>query len=59
MKEPYEYLIEILNESVKKNGDKLLTTQYLLNIIRMVEKRIIRDSEREEMYSMPSDFPNW
>ena len=37
--EDYDNLIWILNESVKKNGEKPLTNKWLLNILKMVEKK--------------------
>ena len=42
--ESYDKLIEILEASVKKNGSIPLTTQHLLNLLKMAE----RDLEREE-----------
>lgn len=40
-----ETLIEVLEESVKKNGEKPLTNKYLLNILKMVERKIDRAEE--------------
>ena len=39
MEENYDYLIEILEESVKKNGEKPLTNNWLLNILKIIVKR--------------------
>ena len=39
MEENYDYLIEILEESVKKNGEKPLTNKWLLNILKLVNKQ--------------------
>ncbi len=44
MKESYEYLIEVLEASVKKNGaDKVLTLGHLLAIVKMAERECNRD----------------
>jgi len=40
MEENYDYLIDILEESVKKNGEKPLTNKWLLNILKMVTKEL-------------------
>jgi len=32
-------LIDILEKSIKKNGDVVLTTKHLLNILRMIERQ--------------------
>lgn len=40
MEENYDYLIEILEESVKKNGEKPLTNKWLLNILKLATKQI-------------------
>ena len=54
MEENYDYLIEILEESVKKNGEKTLTNKWLLNILKLATKQI----ENEDDF--PGGFdPNW
>lgn len=40
-------LIEILEESIKKNGEKPLTNKWLLNILNMAEKSLSKDSPSE------------
>ena len=45
MDENYDYLIEILEESVKKNGEKPLTNKWLLNILKITTKQI--ENERD------------
>ena len=40
MEEGYDYLIEVLEESVKRNGEKPLTNKWLLNILKVTEKNI-------------------
>ena len=47
-------LIEILETSLKKNGDKPVTIGHLLNIMKMVERR---QETREEF--LPDDFEFW
>ena len=54
MEENYDYLIEILEESVKKNGEKPLTNKCLLNILKLATKQI----ENEDDFSGGFD-PNW
>ena len=54
MEENYDYLIEILEESVKKNGEKPLTNKWLLNILKLVNKQI----DNEDNFSGGFD-PNW
>lgn len=38
-----EIIIEVLEESVKRNGDIPLTNRHLLNILRMAERRQTAD----------------
>ena len=52
MEETYDNLIETLEESVKKNGEKPLTNKWLLNIL----KKVRADLEKDENYSYD---PNW
>jgi hypothetical protein len=52
MEENYDYLIEILESSVTKNGEKPLTNKWLLNILKMVRERI--DKDEDFTYD-----PNW
>ena len=40
MGENYDYLINLLEESVKKNGEKPLTDRWLLNILKNVTKQL-------------------
>ena len=39
MKEDIENLIELLEQSVAKNGEKPLTNKWLLNILKMMERQ--------------------
>jgi hypothetical protein len=45
MEENYDYLIEILEESVKKNGEKPLTNTWLLNILKLTTKQLNNDED--------------
>lgn len=54
MEENYDFLIEMLEESVKKNGEKPLTNKWLLNILKLVTKQI----ENEDVFHETLD-PNW
>lgn len=38
-----ETLIEILEESVKRNGEKPLTNKWLLNILKMAQRKLEDD----------------
>lgn len=55
MEESYDFLIETLEKSIEKNGELPLTNKYLLNILKLTERRI----EREEQKSDFSFDPNW
>ena len=39
MEENYDILIEVLENSVKKNGEIPLTNKHLLNILKLVSKQ--------------------
>jgi hypothetical protein len=55
MEENYDYLIEILEASVEKNGEKPLTNKWLLNILKIVRQKI-----EQEDNAMGCGFdPNW
>lgn len=54
MEENYDYLIEMLEESVKKNGEKPLTNKWLLNILKLVTKQIEKEGDYPETFD-----PNW
>lgn len=43
-------LIEILEESVKKNGDKPLTNKWLLNILKQADRQIEKEEARADFY---------
>ena len=54
MEENYSVLIEILEQSVEKNGEKPLTNKWLLNILKLVTKQI------ENNDAFPETFDsNW
>jgi hypothetical protein len=52
MEETYDNLIETLEESVKKNGEKPLTNKWLLNIL----KKVRGDIEKNEKYDLYPDY---
>ena len=56
MEENYDYLIEILEESIKKNGEKPLTNKWLLNILKMVNKQIDQDDKMGEVFDSHWDL---
>jgi hypothetical protein len=56
MEENYDVLIEILEHSVKKNGEVPLTNKYLLNILKMVERKISHEADRDNIYSFDPDW---
>ena len=37
---------DTLEESIKKNGEKTLTNRYLLNIVKLVDKKIQSNEDR-------------
>lgn len=43
----YATIIDVLEESVKKNGEQPLTNSWLLNIMRMAERWDARDKEMD------------
>ncbi len=52
MEENYDSLIEILEQSVKKNGEKPLTNKWLLNILKKVRENI----EKDDNYSYDPNY---
>jgi hypothetical protein len=56
MEENYDLLIEVLEHSVKKNGEVPLTNKYLLNILKLIQKKQDEEDYRDNMYSFD---PNW
>lgn len=42
MSEEWEVLIEVLEESLKKNGDKPITISHLLNIMKITERVVLK-----------------
>ena len=51
--EEIEKLISILETSVEKNGEKPLTNKWLLNIVKMLRRELIKDEAfyNEEFYN--------
>lgn len=44
MSEEFELLLETLEKSLEKNGDKTITISHLINIIKLIEKKMESDS---------------
>jgi len=55
MDENYDYLIEILEQSVKKNGVKPLTNEWLLNILKLTREQIEDDDNISSAYEFDPD----
>jgi len=51
-----DYLMEVLEDSIKKHGEKPLTNVWLLNIMRMAQKRAERDEHRSELEGAHGDI---
>ncbi len=51
-----ETLIEILEASVKKNGEKPLTNLWLLNILKMCQTSIELDELEDDWKEMVNDM---
>jgi hypothetical protein len=47
--EEWEILMDILEESVAKNGERPLTNRWLLNIMRLAEKRAHHEERQSEL----------
>jgi hypothetical protein len=56
MEENYDYLIEMLEESVRKNGEKPLTNKWLLNILKKVVKKIDNEDNFSETFDSNLDW---
>jgi len=55
MEENYDTLIEILESSVKKNGERPLTNKWLLNILRKASKETAKTG-CEDIYPFDPNF---
>ena len=55
MNEEWERLIEILEASLKKNGDKPITISHLLNIVKMIEKDMQREGQLHDILGVWND----
>lgn len=49
MSEEWERLMEILEASQKKNGDKPITISHLLNIVKMIDRDMQREGQLHDM----------
>lgn len=48
------YIIEILEQSVSKHGEKPMTNQWLLNILKMADRKMEEDENSPYHYD-----PDW
>jgi len=48
MNEEWEVLIEVLEESLRKNGDKPITISHLLNIMKMTERVVLKRAAMDD-----------
>lgn len=51
-----EELIEVLEISVKKNGEKPLTNKYLLNILKLTQRRLNQEEIEAENYGLKQEY---
>lgn len=51
-----DYVMGVLEDSVKKNGEKPLTNVWLLNIMRMAQRRAERDDLRGQIAGACGDI---
>lgn len=51
-----DYILEILEESLKKNGDKQLTISHLINIIRMAKRKYEDEDQQIDMEGYKDDI---
>jgi hypothetical protein len=47
--EQWEILIDLLEKSVEKNGERPLTNRWLLNIMRLAEKSANDEEKRSDL----------
>ena len=59
MSDEWYHLQNVLKQSIQKNGSIPLTTQHLLRIMNMVERRVEQDERRYELESCRFDAGNW
>ena len=57
MNNEWEVLIEVLEESLKKNGDKPITISHLLNIMKMTERVVMKRAAMDDR--MYGDDGKW
>lgn len=51
-----DILIEILEKSIEKNGEKPLTNKWLLNILKQANKQIKRKEAEADFYHFDPNF---
>jgi uncharacterized protein YhaN len=51
-----QILIEILEASIKKNGVKPLTNEWLLNILKQADRQIEKEEAQADFYHFDPNF---
>ena len=51
-----QILIEILEKSIEKNGEKPLTNLWLLNILKQADRQIEKEEAKADFYRSNSNF---
>ena len=51
-----QILIEILEHSIKKNGVKPLTNEWLLNILKQTDRQIEKEEAKADFYHFDPNF---
>lgn len=49
-------LIEVLEISVQRNGEKPLTNKWLLNILKLTERRLEQKEVEAEYYALKQEY---
>ena len=57
--EYWEELLDILEQSVKKNGEIQLTNKHLLNIMKMAERRVERQGYLDNIRECEYEACRW
>lgn len=51
-----QILIEIIEKSIEKNGEKPLTNKWLLNILKLADKQIKKEEDKDNFYHYDPNF---
>ena len=51
-----EELIKVLEISVQRNGEKPLTNKWLLNILKLTQKRLEQEEVEAEYYALKQEY---